>query len=152
MFKELVSGLKEKHYTISSVESLTAGLFSAKIAEISGASAVLKGGLITYASDFKTLLANVDSTLIEKHGVVSFEVAEAMAEGGKSVMNTDICVSFTGNAGPTVLENKKVGEVYIGIAIHGKTEVFHEIFSGDRNEIRNEVCAYACKKILQMIN
>lgn len=151
MFSKLVHELKERKLTIGSVESLTAGLFCSKIAEIPGASAVLRGGLVTYASELKTVLANVDKNLIEIKGVVSEEVAKAMAVGGKEKLNVDICVSFTGNAGPTVLDNKKVGEVYMGIAFDDKINVFHHIFIGDRNEIRNFAVQFACEKILQML-
>lgn len=151
MFTKLVHELKERKLTIGSVESLTAGLFCSKVAEIPGASAVLRGGLVTYASELKTVLANVDKNLIETKGVVSEEVAKAMAVGGKEKLNVDICVSFTGNAGPTVLDNKKVGEVYMGIAFNDKTNVFHHIFAGDRNEIRNCAVQFACEKILQML-
>lgn len=151
MFTTLVHELKERKLTIGSVESLTAGLFCSKVAEIPGASAVLRGGLVTYASELKTVLANVDKNLIETKGVVSEEVARAMAVGGKEKLNVDICVSFTGNAGPTVLDNKKVGEVYMGIAFNDKIDVFHHIFTGDRNEIRNCAVQFACEKILQML-
>lgn len=151
MFPKLVHELKERKLTIGSVESLTAGLFCSKIAEIPGASAVLRGGLVTYASELKTVLANVDKNLIEIKGVVSEEVAKAMAVGGKEKLNVDICVSFTGNAGPTVLDNKKVGEVYMGIAFDDKINVFRHIFTGDRNEIRNSAVQFACEKILQML-
>lgn len=151
MFAKLVHELKGRKLTIGSVESLTAGLFCSKVAEIPGASAVLRGGLVTYASELKTVLANVDKNLIETKGVVSEEVARAMAVGGKKKLNVDICVSFTGNAGPTVLDNKKVGEVYMGIEFNDKINVFHHIFAGDRNEIRNCAVQFACEKILQML-
>lgn len=151
MFDELVKKLYEKGLTIGSVESLTAGLFCAKVAEISGASKVLKGGLVTYDPQLKISLANVNEKTIEDFGVVSQEVATQMARGGQKNMHTNICVSFTGNAGPTVLEGKKVGEVYIGIAFNEELKVFHKIFSGQRNEIREKVVCFACEKILQML-
>ena len=152
MFKRLVEELKEKKLTIGSVESLTAGLFCSSIASVPGASSVFKGSLITYASELKTKLADVDEETIKKHGVVSREVAALMVKGGKKKLETDICVSFTGNAGPEVLENKKVGEVFLGFAINDKIFVEHEIFSGDRNEIREQVCQFACEKIIKLIN
>ncbi len=62
---------KNKHLTIGSCESFTAGLFCAKLAEISGASAVLKGGIVTYATDIKTNVVGVSSEVVEKDGVIS---------------------------------------------------------------------------------
>lgn len=151
MFKELVENLRYKNLTIGSVESLTAGLFCASIASIPSASSVLKGSLVTYASELKTKLADVDEKAIKKYGVVSQEVALLMAKGGRSKLETDICVSFTGNAGPSVLENKKVGEVFIGFAINDKLIVEHKVFSGNRNEIREQVCEFACEKLLNLL-
>lgn len=152
MFSQLVEKLKEKKFTISSVESLTAGLFCSYIASVPGASSVYKGSLITYASEMKTKLVDVDKEIIEQYGVVSEEVASLMAKGGKEKIETDICVSFTGNAGPSVLDNKKVGEVFIGFAINDKIIVEHEMFSGNRNEIREQVCKFACEKLLELID
>ena len=151
MYSKLVETLKEKKLSIGSVESLTAGLFCSNIASVSGASSVLRGGLVTYASELKEKLADVDKEVITQFGVVSEEVARLMACGGQKKLETNICVSFTGNAGPTVLENKKVGEVFIGFAINDKLIVEHKIFSGSRNEIREQVCLFACEKLLKLI-
>lgn len=151
MFEELVQLIKDKKLTIGSVESLTAGLFASNIAKVPGASSVLRGGLITYASELKSKLANVDEKVIKEKGVVSKEVAHLMAQGGQKVLESNIVVSFTGNAGPTVLENKAVGEVFIGIAINDKITIEHQIFKGDRNTIRQEACDFACQKLLKML-
>ncbi len=152
MFKELINILNEKNFTIGSVESLTAGLFCASIASCPGASTVLRGGLVTYSSDLKTKLADVDKKEIEKHGVVSASVAELMAKGGQKKLETNVCVSFTGNAGPSVLENKKIGEVFIGFAINDTIMVEHKIFSGNRNEIREKACQFAAEKLIKILS
>lgn len=151
MFEELVRLLKEKGLTIGSVESLTAGLFASNIASVPGASSVLRGGLITYASELKNKLANVDEKVIEEKGVISQEVAYLMARGGQNVLKSNIAISFTGNAGPTVLENRQVGEVFIGLAINDTIIVEHNVFTGDRNAIRQQACDYACQKLLKML-
>lgn len=81
--KQLVSLCKKYHLTLSSCESLTAGLFTSTIASIPGASAVLKGGLVTYFTPMKSVLAHVDVDLIQKYGVISEECAYAMAKKHK---------------------------------------------------------------------
>ena len=72
--RQLVSLCTENHLTISSCESLTAGLFTSTIASIPGASAILKGGLVTYFTPMKSVLAHVDVDLIQKYGVISKSV------------------------------------------------------------------------------
>ena len=66
-------------------------------------------------------------------------------------MNTNIAVSFTGNAGPDVMENKKVGQVYIGIAIDRDIKVYELYFNGDRQEIRNQCINFAINKLFEKI-
>ena len=106
-----VALLKEKKLTIGSCESFTAGAFCAAIADVAGASAVLKGGLVTYATQEKIALAHVDAKIIETYGVVSEECAIAMARSARAVLDVDLCISFTGNAGPDAWEGKPAGLV-----------------------------------------
>ena len=80
--KELVQILKEKGMTIGSCESLTAGLFTSRMAEVPGASAVLKGGIVTYQTPIKEMVAHVSHEIIQEYGVISAECAEAMAVSG----------------------------------------------------------------------
>lgn len=149
--RALVQLLTEKKLTISSIESLTAGLFSAKLAEVEHASAVLYGGLVTYDTNCKIDVLHVDKDLIDKHGVVSCECAEAMCLKGRELFNTDICVSMSGNAGPDVLDNKAVGQVYMGINYRGKIYLYDKIFDGSRNEIRNKTVMFLCEEIKKII-
>lgn len=149
--KELIDRLKELHLTISSCESLTGGLFAAKITAVSGASKVYRGSLITYQNDVKAKLLNVDLEEIEKYGAVSYNTASIMALKCKEILNSDIAVSFTGNAGPDVLENKPVGLVYIGIAIKDYIKVDECQFNGDRAQIQEACLSYAKKAILDYL-
>lgn len=151
MMKELVELLNKKQYTIASIESLTAGLFTSKIAEVSGASAILKGGLVTYMTTCKSDVLHVDVKLIENYGVISKQIAEAMVIKGMEMFQTDIVVSFTGNAGPEVMDNKPVGLVHMGINIHGQIYTYEQLFNGDRNYIREQACWYVCKQLLELL-
>ncbi|WP_080794558.1 CinA family protein [Corynebacterium pacaense] len=112
----LLAALKSREQTIAFCESLTAGLAAATLAGIPGASAVLRGGLVTYATDLKVSLAGVPQELIDTFGVVSPECAAAMAGGAREVCGTDWALGLTGVAGPDTQEGKPVGEVWIGIA------------------------------------
>ena len=133
---ELVATLKEKGLTAATAESLTAGMLSSTIVKVPGASAVFRCSFVTYASETKTSLLGVPAELIGQYGVVSAEVAKAMAEGACRAGGTDVGISTTGNAGPEVLEFKPVGRVYTGICIKGVTTVTEHTFSGDRESIR----------------
>lgn len=135
--EELLKLLKEKHLTLGSVESMTGGMFASCFTSIPGASYVYKGSLITYCIEEKIKLAGVKKEIIDKYSVVSEEVSKEMAKGGKNVLDVDICVSVTGNAGPTSdIGGKPVGEVHIAIAY--KNKIFHKklCLKGDRNHIR----------------
>lgn len=123
--------------TITSAESLTAGLFASTLAEVSGISAVLPGAFVTYAASAKTQLVGVAPALIAQDGVVSASVAMAMAQGAKAALQTDWAVSFTGVAGPDALEGHPAGTVFIGMAAPDGTVIAQEYhFAGDRQAVR----------------
>ena len=148
----LVKLLKKHQYTIASIESLTAGLFSSKLAEVSGASAVLKGALVTYQTIWKEKVLQVDKNCIDTYGVISKEVADQMAIKGAEMFQSDIVVSFSGNAGPDVMDHKPVGLVHMGLWYQGKLFSYEMIFKGTRNEIREQAVAFMCKQIINVID
>ena len=129
---------REKGLTLGSVESFTGGLFAKTITAVSGASRFYKGGLVTYATIEKARLLGIKQEDIDKYGVVSKEIALQMAEKGRRVLDVDVCVSFTGNAGPDAMEGKPVGEVYIGLAYQDEVKVYPFLLKGDRNSIQEE--------------
>lgn len=136
--KKLLEAFKEKGLTLGSVESMTGGLFSAKFTEIPWSSAVFKGGIVTYSVEEKIKLVGVKKETIDKYGVVSEEVAKEMAELGRKVLNVDVCVSVTGNAGPTCEPGgKPAGCFYIAVAT--KNDVVVKAFqkTQKRNRVRN---------------
>lgn len=136
--KNLLNTLEEKHLTLGSVESITGGLFASKVTSVPGASKVFKGALITYTVEEKIRLAKVNKDTIDEYGVVSEEVAIEMAEGGRKTLHVDICVSVTGNAGPTCEPGgKPVGEVHIAVASKHKTISAKFSLTGARNHIQS---------------
>ena len=119
----LVAELTRRGETLAFTESLTAGLGSATVAAVPGASAVLRGGLVTYATDLKHSLAGVDKQLLADVGPVSADTAIAMADGARRVCGADWGVSLTGVAGPDPQDGHPVGEVFVGIAGPGRETV-----------------------------
>ena len=145
------SGVKdvfvENGKTLGSVESFTGGLFASTITSISGASKFYKGSFITYATEEKQKLLQIPEETIQQFGVVSKEIAFHMANNGRHLLDVDICVSFTGNAGPEAMENKPVGEVHIGIVSAEKAEIYSLNLQGSREEIRQQAVEFAIKKL-----
>lgn len=150
--EKLKKAFINKGLTLGSVESFTGGLFAATITSKGGASKFYKGGLVTYATEEKIKLLGIDENEVKQFGVVSKEIAYAMARNGRKVLNVDVCISFTGNAGPEAMEGKPVGEVYIGIADKKSAEIYKLNLKGERDEIQDEAVQYALEKIFKKIS
>ncbi len=119
--------LTEKQMTLATAESCTGGRIAQKITAMSGASAYFKGSIVSYATESKINVLKVPKALIDKHSVVSAEVAKVMAKNVKELLNSDFAVATTGNAGPTKGDSDAdIGTVFIGIAT--PNEVFAEKF------------------------
>ncbi len=112
----LIDALRRRNQSICFCESLTAGLAAATLADVPGASDVLRGGLVTYATDLKESLARVPRDVLDAHGPVSPVTARDMARGARKVCNADWAVAVTGVAGPTEQDGHQVGEVWVGLA------------------------------------
>ncbi len=129
--------------TIATAESCTGGLVAGCLTEIAGSSDVVDCGFVTYSNAAKTELLGVPAELIDNHGAVSAEVAEAMARGALDRSHADAAIALTGVAGPgggTV--EKPVGLVYLcAIRRGGVARPRREIFGGDRTAVR--LCAVA---------
>lgn len=134
--RKLVKELKNKNLTISLAESMTGGYLSSKITKVSGASKVFKGAIIAYNSNLKVNLLNVNSKTIDKNSVVSLEVADEMATGLKNIIDSDIYIAITGNAGPTLEPNTKNLVCYITILYNDKIFNHVEVFTS-KNRFSN---------------
>jgi nicotinamide-nucleotide amidase len=124
--------------SLASAESLTGGRFVASLVDVPGASTVVRGGLVTYATDLKASLAGVDADHLEETGPIDPVVAAQMAVGAAVKCVADIGISCTGVAGPDPQDGKPVGLVYTAIAFGGKAKVFEHEFLGDREAIRSQ--------------
>src|SRR5215212_2577380 len=124
-------------FTLAVAESCTGGLISQRLTEVPGSSVYFMEGVVAYSNDAKTRSLGVDSELIQRHGAVSAEVAEAMAEGVRRRADTDFGLSATGIAGPSGgSEDKPVGLVYIALSDDAHTEHRKLMLPGDRHLIR----------------
>jgi nicotinamide-nucleotide amidase len=114
--KALVAALAARGETVAAAESLTAGLVCATLARVPGASAVLRGGLVVYATELKAALAGVDPGLLAEHGAVHPEVAAQLAEGARDRCGATWGLGLTGVAGPSAQDGVEPGTVYVGLA------------------------------------
>lgn len=123
---------------IATAESCTAGLLAARLTDRPGSSAYVVGGVVAYADTAKSDLLGVDPALIEAHGAVSQEVAEAMAVGALRRFGADTAVAITGIAGPEGgTPTKPVGTVWFCIALADGTMVSRALrLPGERADIR----------------
>src|SRR5919205_2364052 len=131
-------------FTLAVAESCTGGLISQRLTEVPGSSVYFMEGVVAYSNDAKTRSLGVDAELIQKHGAVSSEVAEAMAEGVRRRADTDFGLSATGIAGPSGgTEEKPVGLVYIALSDDAHTEHRKLMLPGDRHLIRWRASQFA---------
>ena len=144
---KLVNKLIDNDLTISTIESLTGGGFAYFFTKVPGASATFKKGLVTYSNEAK-IDAGVDKDILKQYGAVSNEVALEMLN---TLYETDVAISFTGNAGPDAMDDKPVGRVYIGIRIKNDIWIEEYNFTGSRDEIRLQSIEKASNFILEKI-
>ncbi|WP_372440762.1 CinA family protein [Nocardia acididurans] len=149
---ELVAALKSAGQTVATAESLTAGLLAAAIAGIPGASAVLRGGLIVYATDLKHSLADVSADTLTSDGPVAASTAEQLAVGARTRCGADWGVGLTGVAGPDPQDGREVGTVFLGIAGPEGTEVIRLKLAGDRWTIRVSAARAAVTELVRSVS
>jgi nicotinamide-nucleotide amidase len=126
-------------HRIGLAESCTAGLLAARMTEVPGASDYVAGGVVAYSDEAKRELLDVPVELLERHGAVSPQVAQAMADGALTRFHADLAVGITGIAGPGGgTDEKPVGYVCICVKAQGGTEIARDpVLPGNRTEIRD---------------
>lgn len=140
----IVELLKEQKMTITTVESCTGGMISARLTDVAGVSEIFKQGFVTYSNKAKRKILGVKKMTLKKYSAVSEQTAWEMARGGAVLTKADVCISVTGYAGPEAGENgEPVGLVYIGCNVRGKIDVEEFHFSGDRRTIRELATVHA---------
>jgi nicotinamide-nucleotide amidase len=134
--RSLVAEFTHRRHSIATTESLTAGLLAATLAGVPGASAVLRGGLITYTEATKIALAGVDPELLADVGPVAAPTAAAMALAAQRRCDATWGVGLTGVAGPDPHGGHAVGTVFLGLAGPAGCEVIELHLPGTRWDIR----------------
>lgn len=136
---EVVVGnlLRQNHATVSVAESATGGMLGERFTSVPGSSDYFAGGFITYTNAMKHDLLGVDPNILEQHGAVSRETAEAMATGARRRTGSTYALSVTGVAGPdSGGEDAPVGSMWVGLADAAGVVAVHRQFLGDRQRIR----------------
>jgi nicotinamide-nucleotide amidase len=146
--QEIGRVLIERRETLAVAESCTGGLLGGRITDAPGASNWFVGGFQVYQTAMKTALLGIDAALIERHGVVSEEVAMAMAAAARERTGATWALSVTGEAGPESSPGgPPPGTVWIGLAGPGEVQAHSRRFPGDRAQIR----AYAVQTALNLL-
>jgi len=133
---ELVARLAALGQTVACAESLTGGLVTARLIDTPGASTVVRGGVVAYASDLKVSLLGVDQSVLERHGAVDADVAGQMATGVCRVLGSHWGLATTGVAGPDPADGVPVGTVFVAVAGLRGLSVRRLSLGGDRGAIR----------------
>lgn len=150
----LLGSLAARGLTLAVAESLTGGELVAELTRPAGASAVVLGGVVVYATELKRTLCGVDAALLAERGPVHPEVARQLAEGVRGRLAVGgsaaaVGVATTGVAGPDPQGGRAVGTVFVGIADDAGTSVLELALSGDRASIRRQVVARAVEALAE---
>ena len=146
---DVLTALKGR--TLVTAESITGGGIGAVLTSVPGASAVYKGGIISYCDEVKASALGVDPEMLHHVGAVSAPVAESMARGARTALRADVAVSVTGLAGPDGDGyGNPVGTVYIGYADGERCCAAKFRFTGDREEVRRKTVEAALSFVLDM--
>ncbi|MGM0564197.1 MAG: CinA family protein [Pseudomonadota bacterium] len=150
----LADALLERGQRLATAESCTGGLLSACCTELPGSSDWFDRGWVTYTNAAKIELIQVPNNLIEQHGAVSVEVADAMAHGAMMASEGDWGVGITGIAGPSGgSEEKPVGTVCFGVASRSGLRYARRYqFSGERSDVRAQSVRAAVDLLLQHLS
>ena len=139
--------LKESSLTIASAESLTGGLFASTLISVEGSSQYVLGSCVAYQEAVKKNQLQVSQEILETYGMVSVECAEVMAENVRKIFGSDLGISFTGIAGPSPMEEKEVGTVFISLADGLETKTIELHLARNRNGNREFAVQYGLNEL-----
>ncbi len=148
---EILGLMRSRGQTVAVAESLTGGLVCAALTSVAGASVVVRGGVVAYATDLKAVLLGVPRALLERHGAVHPDVAAAMADGVRIRLGAGYSVATTGVAGPDPQDGQPVGTVHIAVAAEGNLVVRTLALPGDRAAVRAGTVAAALRLLFDVL-
>ncbi len=141
-----------KSLTIGAVESATGGRIADRITNVPGSSDYFKGSVVAYSNEVKIALLGVKKATIENYGAVSEQTALEMAQGGRKLLDVDICVSDTGIAGPSgATPEKPLGLFYLGLAAEGESLSQKHVFQGNREGNKRDAAEAALNMLKQYL-
>ncbi|MFH1141985.1 MAG: nicotinamide-nucleotide amidohydrolase family protein [Chloroflexota bacterium] len=144
--------LRQRGLTLATMESCTGGMLADTITNVPGSSGYFKGGVVSYTNELK-IASGVPAELIELHGAVSSQVAEAMASAARLRMGADFGIGITGVTGPDELEGKPPGTVYIGLAHAGGRESTNQRFpANNRTLVKRRAVTTALLALRRILN
>jgi nicotinamide-nucleotide amidase len=132
----VVTLLRELDLSVGTAESLTGGLVCGALTSVPGASTVVRGGVVAYASEVKAEVLGVDRDLLAREGAVCEPVAAQLADGVRRALGCDVGLSTTGVAGPDPADGQPVGTVFVGVSGPWGIVVERLALTGDRAGIR----------------
>lgn len=151
---ELINKAENTGRTVGTAESCTGGLVAGAVTAIPGSSAVIRGGIVSYAIPVKHAVLGVSNDILDAPGIgaVSSECAAQMCEGARRVLSCDVAVSITGIAGPGGAEpGKPVGTVWFGVCDGPTTHTERHLFTGNRDEVRKKAVWVALGLLVSMV-
>ncbi|PVU81656.1 competence protein [Cellulomonas sp. WB94] len=147
----LLDALAARGWSVAVAESLTGGLVIACLVDVPGASSVVRGGVVAYATDLKATLLGVDPELLAARGPVDPDVAMAMAQGVRHLLGADVGLATTGVAGPDPQGGHVPGTVHLAVAAPTTTEVRSLLLTGGRGEVRAGARAAVLELALEVV-
>jgi len=143
--------LRAGGHTVATAESLTGGRLAVHLTDVPGASETYRGGVVAYATEVKSSVLQVPAELIDEHGVVSAECAQAMATGARALTGASYALSTTGVAGPAEQEGKAPGTVFVGISGPGLLRTLELDLAGERRDIQEQTCVHALEALAAIL-
>ena len=141
-----------KLITIGTVESATGGRIADRITNVPGSSDYFKGSLVAYSNEVKIALLEVKKVTIENHGAVSEQTALEMAQGGRKLLDVDLCISDTGIAGPSgATPEKPVGLFYLSLAAEDESLSQKHFFRENREGNKRDAAEAALNMLKQYL-
>lgn len=138
-----IAALTRLNATVAIAESVTGGLLAARLTDVPGASAVVAGGVVAYATHAKSSVLGVSESTLAEQGAVSAQTALEMAVAVQRIFSARIGIATTGVAGPERQEGHDVGTVFIALADAETTQVTQLALNGSRQQIRDRTVDYA---------
>lgn len=155
--EQVIAGLLAAGWTVAVAESLTGGGVCAALTQVPGASACVRGAIVSYATDVKESVLDVDGDLLVRRGAVDAQVAEQMARGAAAVLTADCAVATTGSAGPDPAPGGSQtgpvdpGRVFLAVTTPNAAWVEQVSLHGDREQIRAQTVAAALRALIRTL-